>query len=105
LICEVHEQLQDANDVDAAHTFILNGFLCHIKNDHDKLTYFACPNDACKRKVIQEGQDRFRCEACNKTFPKCVPTYMITAKIADFTDSVFINFARDQGTAIMGVTP
>lgn len=28
---------------------------------------------------------------------------MITAKIADITDSVFVNFAREHGTSIMGM--
>lgn len=28
---------------------------------------------------------------------------MITAKISDFTDSIYINFAREHGTALMGM--
>ena len=27
---------------------------------------------------------------------------MITAKVSDNTDSIYINFARDQGEALMG---
>jgi hypothetical protein len=30
------------------------------------------------------------------------PTYMITAKISDFTESIYINFAREHGNALMG---
>lgn len=30
------------------------------------------------------------------------PTYMITAKISDFTESIYVNFAREHGTALMG---
>lgn len=29
---------------------------------------------------------------------------MITAKISDFTESIFVNFAREHGTALMGMT-
>ncbi len=90
--------------MDASHTFVINGFLCQIKNDYEKLVYFACPNESCKRKVIQENFNVFRCEACDKSFPNYVPTFMITAKIADFTDGICINFAREHGTAIMGVS-
>jgi len=32
------------------------------------------------------------------------PTYMITAKISDFTESIYVNFAREHGTALMGMT-
>ena len=30
------------------------------------------------------------------------PTYMITAKVSDFTDSIYVNFAREHGAALMG---
>lgn len=29
---------------------------------------------------------------------------MITAKISDFTESIYVNFAREHGTALMGMT-
>lgn len=90
--------------MDASHVFFINGFLCQIKND-EKLMYCACPVENCKRKVNEVSPGAFRCEACDKTFPNFVPTYMITAKIADFTDSIYINFAREHGTAIMGMSP
>lgn len=32
------------------------------------------------------------------------PTYMITAKISDFTDSIYVNFAREHGAALMGMS-
>ena len=28
---------------------------------------------------------------------------MITAKVSDFTESIFVNFAREHGTSIMGM--
>jgi hypothetical protein len=38
------------------------------------------------------------------TKEKYMPTYMITAKVSDFTESIYVNFARENGTAIMGMT-
>ena len=32
-----------------------------------------------------------------------VPTYMITAKVTDFTDSIYVNFTREHGTAVIGM--
>lgn len=29
---------------------------------------------------------------------------MITAKISDFTDSIYVNFAREHGAALMGMS-
>lgn len=57
----------------------------------------------CRRKVV-EDQGGYRCEHCNKTFASFNPTYMITAKISDFTESIFVNFAREHGTALMGMS-
>eukprot|EP00347_Sterkiella_histriomuscorum_P019324 403342085 len=105
-ICEITSMLQDENDVDQQHFFFLNGYISLIKND-DKIFYIACPNDNCRRKVTEEHQQQgqaYRCEACNKVYRTCQPTYMIQAKITDFTDTIYINFPRDNGTALMGMT-
>ena len=72
-----------------------------MKND-DKTYYLACPDDNCKRKVIEESVG-WRCTNCDKTYQNCVPTYMLSAKLADVSESVFINFYRQEGTAIMGL--
>ncbi|CDW80297.1 replication protein a 70 kda dna-binding [Stylonychia lemnae] len=102
-ICEIQANLNDENDVDQHHFFYLNGYVSYIKND-DKIFYNACPKDTCKRKVVQESNGTFRCEACNKSYDSCIPTYMIQAKITDFTDSIYINFAREHGASLMGMT-
>ena len=58
-------------------------------------------SDNCRRKVVEEAQG-YRCEHCNKSFMSYRPTYMITAKVSDFTDSIYVNFAREHGAALMG---
>lgn len=58
-------------------------------------------SDKCRRKVIEVGSGQWRCEGCNKSFTCFRPTYMITVKVSDFTDSVYVNFAREHGTALM----
>lgn len=32
------------------------------------------------------------------------PTFMITAVISDFTESIYVNFAREHGDKLMGMT-
>ncbi len=92
--------MKDENDVDKSHFFFINGYISQIKND-DKLFYLACPSDNCKKKVVEEDKDRFRCDSCDRVYTTCVPTYMIIAKVTDFTDSIYVNFARDHGNSIM----
>jgi len=101
LICEIEESLRDENDYDNRHIFTINGYVARIKNQ-DRVFYPACPNDDCRKKVIEEA-GAYKCENCQKTYPDFKPTYMISAKISDFTDSLYVNFTRDQGEAIIGM--
>ena len=82
--------------------FYVSGFVSYLRND-DKTYYLACPDDTCKKKVLEESVG-WRCENCNKTYPNCVPTYVLTAKIADVSDQQYISFYRNEGAAIMGLT-
>ena len=102
LIAEINSSLQDENDTDQAHFFYINGYVNRVKND-DRIYYPACKGENCKRKVIEDSNG-YRCEHCNQTFATFEPTYMITAKISDFTESIHVTFAREQGTQLMGMT-
>jgi len=102
LIAEINDSLQGENDTDQQHFFFINGYVNRIKND-DRIYYPACKGENCKRKVVEDSAG-YRCEHCGKTYADFMPTYMITAKISDFTESIHVIFARDQGTALMGMT-
>lgn len=78
----------------------MNGYVSRIKND-DRIFYPACMSDNCRRKVLEDVTG-WRCEHCQKVFMTYQPTYMITAKISDFTESIYVNFAREHGAALMG---
>ena len=82
--------------------FYVSGYIHYLRND-DKTFYLACPEESCKKKVMEESVG-WRCENCNKTYPNCVPTYILTCKIADVSESNFVNFYRNEGTALMGMT-
>jgi len=75
-----HEYKEDFNKK----FFYVSGVISMLRND-DKTYYLACPDDTCKKKVMEESVG-WRCENCNKTYPNCVPTYVITAKIADVSE-------------------
>ena len=81
--------------------FYVSGYVAYMRND-DKTYYLACPEESCKKKVIEECVG-WRCENCNKTYPNCVPTYMLGAKLADVSETMFVNFYRHEGTALMGL--
>ena len=80
--------------------FSFFGLVGHIKND-DKTYYLACPEDSCRKKVIEENNNEFKCESCGKIYPTCVPTYKLLVKMNDLSDSLYVNFYRNEGTAVM----
>ena len=89
--------------------FTVSGYITYIKND-DRVYYLACPDDNCRRKVVEndgmeDSEAKYRCDTCNKTYKDCVPSYMLLAKIADFSDSVYVNFYRQQADTIMNDVP
>jgi replication factor A1 len=53
---------------------------------------------------VIEDQGGYRCENCNMTNSDFNPSYMFSACISDFTESIYVNFARDQGTSLMGMS-
>lgn len=100
MICEMNDCLANGT---GAGFFILNCYISFVKND-DKTYYLACQEENCRRKVIEvqehneEGMPsvtKYKCEHCNKVYDECMPTYMLLAKLADQTDTVFVNFYRE----------
>lgn len=102
LICEVAQSVQESNDTDQYHFFFINGFVSKIFNQ-DSIFYPACKGDNCNRKVSEEN-GRYRCEHCGRIFDDYNPTYMFTAQISDFTESIRITFPREQGDKIIGMS-
>ena len=45
--------------------FMLKGSIMKIRNK-DNALYMACPEDGCNKKVIDQGNQTYRCEKCNK---------------------------------------
>ncbi|CDW72882.1 replication protein a 70 kda dna-binding [Stylonychia lemnae] len=109
MISEVIDHLNQANQMKPSYLaggqqqgfFWINCHISYIKND-DKIYYLACPEENCRKKVIEE-QNVYRCESCCKSYDNCVPTYMVLAKIQDQSESIFVNFYREQGIQIMQV--
>lgn len=83
--------------------FVFNGYISRIKND-SSFFYPACTMEGCKRKVVEESPGVWRCESCNHSSNEFKPTYMFSAQVSDFTGSMWVSFAREQGNSLMGMT-
>lgn len=75
----------------------ISGYLSKVAND-DKLYYLGCPD--CRKKV-QEEPAGYRCETCNKVHMTCKPIYIMTAKITDLSEGLFVTFINDLAEPIL----
>lgn len=77
-------------------------FIGYIKrDDKSSMTYESCKNkDKCKKKVIMESDGFFKCNSCNESFEKPVPRYLVTLRIHDPTESLYITSFDDTGVQL-----
>ncbi|OBZ69131.1 Replication factor A protein 1 [Grifola frondosa] len=87
--------MQDKDDIFAARATIM-----HIKSEN--IAYPACPTDKCNKKVI-EGHDGWRCEKCDKSYPKPEYRYIIAMATADYSGQAWLQGFNDVGQAIFGM--
>jgi len=75
--------------------------------------YNACPSEpnpvtqkSCMKKVIEgsEGEGTWYCSGCAKNFNTYVPRYIMKAKVADHTGSLFVGLFDDRCNSILSKT-
>ena len=71
----------------------------YIKAD-DKSTYLGCPD--CHKKIFIDKENYPRWDGWSKVIENPEQIYMLTAKVGDLTDSIYINFYRNNADPIMG---
>jgi replication factor-a protein 1 (Rpa1) len=90
---ELFEQNENgANNQPLMSYVTIHGYIESLSYEKiEKTIYLSCPNQKCKKKVF-ERDGKFKCEACNETYSRWKPKYMLTMKIADITGRMIIQF-------------
>ncbi|CAE6447482.1 unnamed protein product [Rhizoctonia solani] len=89
------------SDEGKADFFTTRATIIHIKSDN--VMYPACGSDNCSKKVT-EVHDGWRCEKCEKTFPKPKYRYIMSLSVADYTQTAWLQVFNDPGELILGMT-
>jgi replication factor A1 len=114
-IDDIKENLQVA---EKAETFSCRGTVLHIKADNP--AYPACPNQTCKKKVIETGEG-WNCEKCEKVWEKpeyryvicCLDTrtpteaytrYIISMAVSDHTGQAWLQGFHDVGLIVFNMS-
>ncbi|CEL63789.1 Replication factor A protein 1 OS=Schizosaccharomyces pombe (strain 972 / ATCC 24843) GN=ssb1 PE=1 SV=1 [Rhizoctonia solani AG-1 IB] len=97
----VKEENLGMNDEGRADFFTTRATIIHIKSDN--IMYPACGSDNCSKKVT-EVHDGWRCEKCEKSFPKPNYRYIMSLSVADYTQTAWLQVFNDPGELILGMT-
>jgi replication factor A1 len=83
--------------------FNLRAMVVHIR--HENLYYPACPSDGCNKKVnLEEGNNTWRCEKCDRSFDAPEYRYIISANVQDHTGQMWLSGFNDVGVQMLGIT-
>ncbi|TBU42066.1 replication factor-a protein [Dichomitus squalens] len=102
-------EIRNLNDVkvselgmfDKPDNFCARATIMHIKSDN--ISYPACPTTGCGKKVLQMGES-WRCEKCDKSFPKPEHRYMVAMAVSDYSGQAWFQGFNDIGQTVFGMT-
>ncbi|CDH49356.1 replication factor-a protein 1 [Lichtheimia corymbifera JMRC:FSU:9682] len=96
-VADIKEKLGQGDAVDF---FSVRATLAFIRQENT--SYPSCPE--CKKKLMQENDDSWRCEKCNKFYPQPQWRYILGATIEDSTASIFVNIFDELGAFLIGMS-
>ncbi|MCJ1397895.1 Replication factor A protein 1 [Xylographa trunciseda] len=82
--------------------FTTKATIIYIKQDN--VSYAACASPDCNKKVIEQEPGQWRCEKCDKTFPKPEYRYIMSLNVSDHTGQIWLSCFDDVGRMIMGMS-
>ncbi|CAG8592330.1 9051_t:CDS:10 [Funneliformis mosseae] len=83
-----------------AEYFVTRGTIVFIKKE--SMFYAACPTDGCNKKVIEDGENSYRCEKCSRSFDHVKYRYIFGINVSDHTDGMWFHCFNETGSIIMG---
>ncbi|KAH8306223.1 hypothetical protein KR018_004774, partial [Drosophila ironensis] len=66
--------------------------------------YRACPQADCNKKVVDEGNDQYRCERCNALYPNFKYRLLVNMSIGDWTSNRWVTCFNETGEQLLGHT-
>ncbi|XP_045135026.1 replication protein A 70 kDa DNA-binding subunit-like [Portunus trituberculatus] len=65
--------------------------------------YQACPKEGCNKKVVDQGNQTYRCEKCDYTHDTFQWRIMLQVCVADISDSQWVSVFQDQAEQMLNV--
>ncbi|CAH7687044.1 replication protein A DNA-binding subunit [Phakopsora pachyrhizi] len=75
--------------------------IMYIKSE--TICYPACPTERCNKKLLQDGDDEWRCEKCDKVFPAPDYRYLLQMTVNDHTGTLWLSGFNEVGQTILSI--
>ena len=87
-------------------SYLISGCIGFIRKDDPSFMFYqSCGNtEKCKKKVIKENNGLYRCESCQDNFERCDFKYILSIKMQDFSESLWVTAFDEVARLILGVT-
>ncbi|OAD56898.1 Replication protein A 70 kDa DNA-binding subunit [Eufriesea mexicana] len=66
--------------------------------------YKSCPTESCKKKLVDQANDMYRCEKCNKEYPNYRYRLLASMNLADWTDQQWVTAFSEEAEKVLGIT-
>ncbi|XP_034664549.1 replication protein A 70 kDa DNA-binding subunit [Drosophila subobscura] len=63
--------------------------------------YRACPQSDCNKKVVDEGNDQYRCERCNALYPNFKYRLLVNMSVGDWTSNRWVTCFNETGEQLL----
>nr|XP_012139145.1 PREDICTED: replication protein A 70 kDa DNA-binding subunit isoform X2 [Megachile rotundata] len=70
----------------------------------ENAVYKSCPSESCKKKLIDQANDMYRCEKCDKEYPNYRYRLLASLSLADWTDNQWATAFSEEAEKILGIT-
>nr|CAD7409853.1 unnamed protein product [Timema poppensis] len=70
----------------------------------ENATYRACPQGDCNKKVVDMGNDMYRCEKCQAEYPNFKYRLLLSMCLGDWTSNQWVTCFQEVAEEILGVT-
>ncbi|KAH8917277.1 replication factor-a protein [Atractiella rhizophila] len=103
LFCnQVKEEAEAAGEDNTNNVYNVRAMVNYIRLDN--LSYPACPSDNCNKKMDLEDENKWRCEKCEKFYPKAQYRYILSFTVQDSFDNLWLRCFNDAAEMIIGMS-
>lgn len=99
--------IQDSKDLqfgypEKSNTYLVKACISAVKGSNS--IYKACPNEGCKKKVVDQDNGMYHCEKCQTEYPNFKYRLLANANLVDSTSNQWATAFNEESEKMLGCT-